>query len=104
LRAKLNASKHGLSLPADERVFADQIKDIAQLIREDCETDAQAAELAKSIIDFERNEDFLQNFNEKALHNEIKAWGFDHRTIEIQHLAQAHRNKQKFSTPYTLPL
>ncbi len=101
-RAKLNSSKHGLSLPADERVFADQIKAIAQLIREDCETDEQAAELAKRIIEFERNEEFLQNFNEKALHDEIKAWGFDPRTIALQQLAQAHKNKQKVSTTFTL--
>ena len=102
-RAKLNASKHGLSLPVDERVFADQIKTIAQLIRDDCATNAQAAELAKRIIDCERNEDFLQNFNEQAMHDEIKVWGFDHRTIELQQLAQAHLNKQKVSTTFTLP-
>ncbi len=101
-RSKLNASKHGLSLPVDERVFADQIKDIAQLIRVDCDTGDQAAELAKRIIDFERNEEFLQNFNEKALHDEIKAWGFDPRTIALQQLAQGHRNKQKVSTTFTL--
>ena len=101
-RAKLNASKHGLSLPVDERVFEEQIKRIAQLIREDCESDAQAAELAKRIIDFERNEKLLQNFNEKALHDEIKVWGFDPKIIEMQQLAQAHRNKQKVSTTFTL--
>jgi hypothetical protein len=71
-RAKFNAAKHGLSLPVDERVFADQIKTIAQLIWDDCETDAQAAEIAKRIIDFERNEAFLQDFNDSALHDEIK--------------------------------
>ena len=102
-RAKLNSSKHGLSLPVDERVFADQIKTIAQLIREDCDSDAQAAELAKRIIDFERNEDFLQNFNEQALHDEIKAWGFDPKTLALAQLAQAHRNKQKVTTTFTLP-
>ncbi len=102
-RAKLNASKHGLSLPVDERVFAEQIKSIAQLIREDCKTDAQAAELAKRIIDFERNEEFLQNFNEKAFYDEIKAWGFDPRTIALQQLAQAHRKKQEVTTTFTLP-
>ena len=101
--AKLNASKHGLSLPVDERVFADQIKAIAQLIRDDCDTDEQAAELAKRIIDFERYEEFLQNFNEKALHNEIKAWGFDPRTIELQHLVQAHRNKKRYRPPSRFP-
>jgi hypothetical protein len=86
-RAKLNVSKHGLSLPVDEMMFADKIKVIAQMIRDDCDTDAQASELARRIIDFERNEEFLQNFNEKALHDEIKAWGFDPRTIQLQQLA-----------------
>ena len=102
-RAKLNAAKHGLSLPVDERLFADQIKSIAQLIMDDCETDAQAAELAKRIIDFERNEAFLQDFNEAALHHEIKAWGFDPKTLALAQLAQAHRNKQKVTTTFTLP-
>jgi len=102
-RAKLNAAKHGLSLPVNERVFADQIKTIAQLIKDDCETDAQAAELAKRIIDFERNEAFLQNFNEAALHDEIKAWGFDSKTLALAQLAQSHRNKQKVTTTFTLP-
>jgi len=73
------------------------------MFRDDCHTDAQAAELAKRIIDFERNEDFLQNFNEKALHDEIKAWGFDPMTIELHQLAQAHRNKQEVMTTFTLP-
>jgi hypothetical protein len=102
-RAKLNAAKHGLSLPVDERVLADQIKTIAQLIRDDCETDAQAAELAKRIIDFERNEAFLQDFNDAALHDEIKAWGFDPKTLALAQLAQAHRNKQRVATTFTLP-
>ncbi len=101
--AKLNASNHGLSLPVDERVFADQIKTISQLIKENCETDAQAAALAKRIIDFERNEEFLQNSNEKALHDEIKVLGLAPRIIALQQLAQAHRNKQKVSTTFTLP-
>jgi hypothetical protein len=90
-------------LPVDERVFADQIKTIAHLIGDDCETDAQAAELAKRIIDFERNEAFLQDFNEAALLNEIKAWGFDPKTLALAQLAQAHRNKQKVTTTFTLP-
>ena len=102
-RAKLNAAKHGLSLPVDERLFADQIKTIAQLIRDDCETDPQATELAKRIIDFERNEAFLQDFNEAALQDEIKAWGFDPKTLALAQLAQAHRNKQKVATTFTLP-
>ena len=102
-RSKLNAAKNGLSLPVNKRVFADQIKTIAQLIRNDCATDAQAAELAKRIIDFERNEAFLQDFNEAALHDEIKAWGFDPKTLALAQLAQSHRNKQKVTTTFTLP-
>ena len=59
-QAKLNATKHGLSLPVDERVFEDLIQEISTLIRDDCKSDSQAYELAKRIIDFERNEIFLE--------------------------------------------
>jgi hypothetical protein len=102
-RAKLNAFKHGLSLPVDERVFADQIKVIAQMIRDDCGTDAQAAELAKRIIDFERNEAFLQDFNEDELHDEIIAWGLEPRRLKLARLANALRAKQPVSITFTLP-
>lgn len=102
-RSKLNATKHGLSLPVDERAFADQIKTIAQLIRDDCDTDAQAAELAKRIIDFERNEAFLQDFNEKAIHDEITELGIDHTRIELTHLVQARRDGQAATMTFTLP-
>ncbi len=53
----------------------------------------QAAELAKRIIYFKRDEEVLLNFNKKDLHDEIKAWGFDSKTIELHQLAQVHRNK-----------
>jgi hypothetical protein len=102
-RAKLNATKHGLSLPLDERAFADQIKTIAQLIRDDCDTDAQAAELAKRIIDFERNEAFLQDFNQKAIYDEITDWGIDSDRITLTQLAQARRNGLAATMTFTLP-
>lgn len=102
-RAKLNASKHGLSLPVDERVFADQIKSIAELIKDDCDTDAQAAELAKRIIDFERNEVFLQDFNEKAIYDEVTEWGIDPDRIALTQLAQARRNGLAATMTFTLP-
>ncbi len=49
-QAKLNATKHGLSLPVDERVFADLIQEISTLIRGDCKSDSQAYELAKASL------------------------------------------------------
>ena len=33
----------------------------------------------------------------------IKAWGFDPKTLALAQLAQAHRNKQKVTTTFTLP-
>jgi len=101
-RAKLNATKHGLSLPVDEGVFADQIREISALVRDDCDTEQQANELAKRIIDFERNEAFLQDFNEEALHDEIRAWAKDPHRIALAQLAQASRNKQPVPTTFTL--
>jgi len=102
VRAKFNATKHGLSLPVDERVFADQIQEISALVRDDCDTEQQANELAKRIIDFERNESFLQDFDEEALHDEIRAWAKDPHRIALAQLAQASRNKQPVPTTFTL--
>ena len=102
MRAKLNATKHGLSLPVDERVFAGQMREISDLIRDDCDTEQQANELSKRIIDFERNEAFLQDFDEEALHDEIRAWAEDPHRIALAHLAQANRNKQPVPTTFTL--
>jgi len=102
VRAKLNATKHGLSLPVDGRVFAVQIREISALVRDECETEQQANELAKRIIDFERNEAFLQDFDEEALHDEIRAWAADPHRIALAQLAQASRNKQPVPTTFTL--
>lgn len=102
-RAKLNSSKHGLSLPVDERVFADQIKRIAKLIREDCSTESQALELSKRIVDFERNEAFLQDFKEDELHDEITAWGLDPKRLTLVRLANSLRAKQAVPITFTLP-
>ena len=102
-RAKLNSAKHGLSLPIDERVVADQIKSIVKLIRADCSTGTQAQELAKRIIDFERNEAFLQDFKEDELHDEIIAWGLDPRRLKLARLANSLRAKQPVSITFTLP-
>lgn len=102
-QAKLNATKHGLSLPVDERVFADLIQEISTLIRNDCESDSQAYELAKRIIDFERNEIFLLDYDEKKVNDQIKEWGFDPHRIALTQIAQAHRHKQAVSTTFTLP-
>ena len=86
----------------DERVFADQIQKISALVRDDCDTEEQANELAKRIIDFERNEAFLQDFDEEALHDEIRAWANDPHRIALVQLAQASRNKQPVPTTLTL--
>ena len=102
-RAKLNSSKHGLSLPIDARVFAEQIKSIVKLIRADCSTETQAQELAKRIVDFERNEAFLQDFNEDELHDEITAWGLDPKRLTLARLANSLRAKQPVSITFTLP-
>ncbi len=102
-RARLNSTKHGLSLPVNERVFADLIASIAALIRDDCDSDAQAHELAKRIIDIERNEAYLQDFDEKALHDEFKAWSLDPHRLALAQLAQGHRNKQSVGITFTTP-
>ncbi len=50
-RSRVNATKHALSLPVDETVFSSESKSVASLIRSDCDSDFQAHELAKRILD-----------------------------------------------------
>jgi len=90
-------------LPVDERVFAKEIAEISLLVREDCSSDIQAIELAKRIIDFERNESFLMNFSDEDAKNEIKSWELNPHRSELIQLAQMHRNKQRVSVTFTTP-
>ena len=92
-----------LHLSIDEGVFANQIKSIVKLIREDCSTDSQAQELAKRIVDIERNEAFLQDLNEDELHDEIIAWGLDPRCLKLSRLTNSLRAKQPLSMIFSLP-
>ena len=59
-RAAVNATQHGLSLPIDASIYQREISAVSLLIRDECESDAQACELAKRIIDFERNEAYFE--------------------------------------------
>ena len=100
-RAKLNAIKHGLSLPVDEHVYSREIQNIAALVRADCASDKQAREIAKRIVDFERNEAFLRDFDEKAVHREIAAWGFSGARISLAQLAQDNRFNKEVPVTFT---
>ena len=101
--AKLNATKHGLSLPVDGLLLADQIQTISALISDDCGADVQANELARRIIDFERNEAFLSDYDEQDVEDEIKSMGLNPGRMVVSQLLQAHRNKQAVSTTLTVP-
>jgi hypothetical protein len=90
-------------LSVDKRVFAEQIKSIVKLITADCSTQTQAQELAKRIVDFERNEAFLQDFKEDELHDEITAWGLDPKRLTLARLANSLRAKQSVPITFTLP-
>ena len=93
--ASLNAVKHRLSLPVTEQFFGEEITAVTELVRAECVSDHQAKELAKRIIDFERNEQFLRDFNTDEVEAELKAWMFCAPRFELIQLAKAHENKQK---------
>jgi hypothetical protein len=99
--ASLNAVKHRLSLPVSEHTFGQEIADVAALVREDCATDNQARELAKRIIDYERNEQFLTDFNTDEAEAELKAWMYCAPRFELIQLVKAHENKQKAWITFT---
>jgi hypothetical protein len=100
-RASLNATKHRLSLPVDQQLFAAEIKAISSLVREECASDAQAIEIAKRIIDFERNEAYLMEPGVKIATQELDHWAMAPQRMALIQLGQAHRNKQPVSTTFT---
>ena len=71
--ASLNALKDRLSLPVSEHLYGKEIAAVATLVRDECTSDHQAKELAKRIIDYERNERFLLEFNTDEADAELKA-------------------------------
>jgi hypothetical protein len=99
--ASLNAVKHRLSLPVSEHTFGKEIAAVADLVRKDCTNDNQARELAKRIIDYERNEQFLIDFNTDEAEAELKAWMYCAPRFELIQLVKAHENKQKAWITFT---
>ncbi len=100
-RSRVNATKHALSLPVDETVFSDEIKSVAALIRSDCDSDFQAQELAKRIIDYERNEAFLISQRDVDPNAEIMAWAMDPHRFALFGLVQQHENKERVPVTFT---
>ena len=100
-RASLNATKHALSLPIDERAFETELRAVAALIRDDCDSDTQATELAKRIIDYERNEAFLIKQSEVDVNAEIKEWALDPHRFALNGLVQQHENKERVPVTFT---
>ncbi len=96
-----NAIKHALSLPVNEYVFAKEISSIAALIRADCDNDSQAMELAKRIIDYERNEAFLMSQSGLNFHDEVNAWAQSPQRMALAGLSQSHQNKESVEVTFT---
>lgn len=97
----LNAMKHGLSLPVDEVDFGREISQIAELIRDECNDFSQANELAKRIIDFERNEAFLRDHNDERLDAQMKAWFLGPHFAKLNQLVRLHQDKKKVDVAFT---
>ncbi len=102
-RASVNATKHALSLPIDERAFEAELKAVVALIRDDCDSDTQATEFAKRIIDYERNEAFLIKQSEVDVNAEIKEWALDPHRFALYGLVQQLENKERVPVTFTTP-
>lgn len=102
-RASVNAIKHALSLPIDERAFEAEIRAVVALIRDDCDSDTQATELARRIIDYERNEAFLIKQSEVDVNAEIKDWAMDPHRFALYGPVQQHENKERVPVTFTTP-
>jgi len=99
--ASLNAVKHRLSLPVSELNFGEEIAAVAALVRDECVSDHQAKELAKRIIDYERNEQFLLDFNTDQEDAELKAWLHCAPRFELVQLVKVHENKMRAWVTFT---
>ncbi len=101
----LNAMKHGLSLPVDEAGFGKEISQIAELIRDECADLSLAQEMARRIIDFERNEAFLRDHNDAHLDAhldaQMKAWFLGPHCAKLHRLVRLQRDKKKVDLTFT---
>ena len=97
----LNAMKHGLSLPVDEAGFGKEISQIAALIRDECTDLAQAQEMARRIIDFERNEAFLRQHSSAHIDAQMKAWYLGPYCAKLNQLLRLHSDKKKVDLAFT---
>ena len=100
-KASLNAVKHRLSLPVSEQLYGKEIADVASLVRDECISDHQAKELAKRIIDYERNEQFLLEFNTDEEDAELNAWMHCAPRFELIQLVKVHENKMRAWVTFT---
>ena len=100
-RAGLNSTKHSLSLPVDERILGEEIEAVSRLVQNECGNDTQAYELAKRIIDFERNESFLLNFSDAEIKDEFKSWGRDPHRLQLIRMLQLHASKLPVPVAFT---
>jgi hypothetical protein len=99
--ASLNAVKHRLSLPVSEQLYGKEIAAVAALVRDECTSDHQAKEFAKRIIDYERNEQFLLDFNTDEADAELKAWMYCAPRFELIQLVKVHENKMRAWCTFT---
>jgi hypothetical protein len=90
-------------LPIDTRIYKKEIATVSKLIRDECESDDQATELAIRIIDFERNEAYLMKLGDEFPREELKAWTISSPRMQLNHLIQTHRNKERASITFTTP-
>ena len=97
----LNAMKHGLSVSVDEAGFGKEISQIADLIRDECADVSLAQEMARRIIDFERNEAFLRQHSSAHIDAQMWAWYLGPHRKKLLHLEHLHREKKKVDVAFT---
>jgi hypothetical protein len=88
-------------LPVSEQLYGKEIAEVAALVRDECTSDHQAQELAKRIIDYERNEQFLLDFNTDEADAELKAWMYCAPRFELVQLVKVHENKMRAWCTFT---
>ena len=103
VKSSLNSTQHGLSLPLNERLFGQSIRAVAELIKCECDDENLAVDLAKRIVDYERNEAYLIAFDDSAVKKQLDNWIKDPYRGALVQLLEQHRRKQEVKVSFTTP-
>ena len=100
-RVSVNATLHGLSMPLDLQAYGSQIEEVRLLVRDECDSDFQALDLAKKIVQLERCEDFANRVEHIDASKEIEDLMLSPHRLVLRKLVNTHEKKMEVPITFT---